>query len=132
MVRWNGGISYIINKTEKLITSKKLCEFGICFLVGVINLFTANNTVAIITAGPIAKELTQKYGVDPKRTASLLDTTSCCVQGILPYGAQILVATGLAVSVSISSFSIIKCLYYPVLMGLGLFFSLLLSNRKKI
>lgn len=130
MVRWNGGISYIINKTESLITSKRLCEFGICFLVGIINLFTANNTVAIITAGPIAKELTQKYGVDPKRTASLLDTTSCCVQGVLPYGAQILVATGLAASVSISSFSIIKCLYYPILMGIGLLISLIFSNRE--
>lgn len=130
MVRWNGGISFIINKTEGFIRSKRLCEFGICFLVGVINLFTANNTVAIITAGPIAKELTEKYKLDPKRTASLLDTTSCCVQGVIPYGAQILVATGLAASVSISSFSIIKCLYYPVLMGFGLLFSLIFSKEK--
>ncbi len=128
LVRWNGGITYIINKTEKFITSKRLCEFGICFLVGIINLFTANNTVAIITAGPIARELTEKYGVDPKRTASLLDTTSCCVQGMLPYGAQILVATGLAASISISSFSIIKCLYYPVLMGFGILVSLFLNK----
>lgn len=131
MVRWNGGITYIINKTESFITSKKLCEFGICLLVGVINLFTANNTVAIITAGPIAKELTEKYGINPKRTASLLDTTSCCVQGMLPYGAQILVATGLAAAVSISSFSIVKCLYYPVLMGIGLLLSLLFTKNDK-
>ncbi|MCR5261806.1 MAG: Na+/H+ antiporter NhaC family protein [Candidatus Gastranaerophilales bacterium] len=131
MVRWNGGITYIINKTESLITSKRHCELGICFLVGIINLFTANNTVAIITAGPIAKELTEKYGVDPKRTASLLDTTSCCVQGMLPYGAQILVATGLATSVSISSFSIIKCLYYPVLMGIGILVSLYFTGNDK-
>ena len=130
MVRWNGGITYIINKTEGFITSKRLCEFGICFLVGVINLFTANNTVAIITAGPIAKELSLKYGVDGKRTASLLDTTSCCVQGMLPYGAQILVATGLSATISISSFSIIKCLYYPVLMGLGLLVSLIFTKNK--
>lgn len=130
MVRWNGGITYIINTTEGLIKSKRLCEFGICFLVGVINLFTANNTVAIITAGPIAKELSQKYNLDPKRTASLLDTTSCCVQGVIPYGAQILVATGLAVSISISSFSIMKCLFYPILMGCGLLFSLIFSKEQ--
>ena len=131
MVRWNGGITYIINQTELFIKSKRLCEFGICIMVGLINLFTANNTVAIITAGPIAKELTEKYGVDPKRTASLLDTTSCCVQGMLPYGAQILVATGLTASVAaVSSFSVIKCLYYPVLMGIGILVSLLFTKNK--
>ncbi len=130
MVRWNGGISYIINKTENFIKTKRQCEFGICFLVGMINLFTANNTVAIITSGTIAKELTEKYGVDPKRTASLLDTTSCCVQGILPYGAQILVATGLAASVSMSSFAIIKCLYYPLLMGIGLLISIIFTKNE--
>ncbi len=128
MVRYNGGINYIINKTQYLIRNKKSCEFGITFLVGIINLFTANNTVAIITAGPIAKELSTKYGVDPRRTASLLDTTSCCVQGIIPYGAQILIATSLAASISISSFSIMKGLFYPALMGIGLLVSLLRSK----
>ncbi len=129
MVRYNGGISYIIEKTKHLITNRKSCEFGITFLVGVINLFTANNTVAIITAGPIAKELSVKYDVDPKRTASLLDTTSCCVQGMIPYGAQILIATSLASSISISSFSIMKGLYYPALMGIGLLISLCLAKK---
>lgn len=129
MVRWNGGISYIINKTEHLIHNRKHCEFGVCFLVGIINLFTANNTVAIITAGPIAKEVSEKYGVDPRRTASLLDTTSCFVQGIIPYGAQILIATSLAASVALSSFSIIKCLLYPALTGLGLLVSLILAKK---
>ncbi len=124
MVKYNGGINYIINSSAHFIKTKKLCEFGICFLVGVINLFTANNTVAIITAGPIAKEMAQKYNVDPKRTASLLDTTSCCIQGIIPYGAQILIATSLASFASISSFSIIKGLFYPFLMGIGLLISL--------
>jgi len=128
MVRYNGGISYIIKKTQYLIKDKKSCEFGITFLVGIINLFTANNTVAIITAGPIAKELSQKYNVDPKRTASLLDTTSCCVQGVIPYGAQILIATSLAASISISSFSIMKGLFYPALMGIGLLVSLIRSK----
>ncbi len=131
MVRYNGGINYIIKKTQCFIKGTKTCEFGIVFLVGVINLFTANNTVAIITAGPIARELSQKYLVDPRRTASLLDTTSCCVQGVIPYGAQILIATSLAASISISSFSIMKGLYYPVLMGMGLLFSLVLGVNKK-
>ena len=129
MVRYNGGINYIIRKTQYLIKDKKSCEFGITFLVGIINLFTANNTVAIITAGPIAKELSNKYNVDPRRTASLLDTTSCCVQGMIPYGAQILIATSLASSISISSFSIMKGLYYPALMGIGLLVSLCLVKK---
>ena len=131
MVRYNGGINYIIKKTQHLIKNRKSCEFGITFLVGIINLFTANNTVAIITAGPIAKELSNKYDVDPKRTASLLDTTSCCVQGMIPYGAQILIATSLASSVSISSFSIMKGLYYPALMGIGLLISLCLVKNEE-
>ena len=81
---------------------------GICFLVGVIDLFTANNTVAIITSGSIAKELSQKYGVNPVRTASLLDTTSCAMQGIIPYGAQILIAVALSTSIGVSSFTVMK------------------------
>ncbi len=88
MVRYNGGITYVIKETERWIKNQKTCEIGICFLVGMINLFTANNTVAIITSGSIAKELAQKYNVKPERAASLLDTTSCIVQGMIPYGAQ--------------------------------------------
>ena len=129
LVRYNGGISYIIEKTGAWIKGRKTCEAGICFLVGVINLFTANNTVAIITAGPIAKELSQKYGVCPKRTASLLDTVSCCVQGMIPYGAQILIATSLAASVSLSPFIIMKGLFYPWLMLLGVIFSIIFSKE---
>ena len=92
------------------------------------NLFTANNTVAIISSGEIAKEMALKYGVDPKRTASLLDTVSCCVQGMIPYGAQILIATSLASSISISSFSIMKGLFYPVLMLIGVIVSVLITK----
>ncbi|MBR1617387.1 Na+/H+ antiporter NhaC family protein [bacterium] len=131
MVRYNGGITYIIHKTKNFIKGKKSCEVGICLLVGIINFFTANNTVAIITAGPIAKELSQEYGVCPKRTASLLDTVSCCVQGVIPYGAQILIATSLASSLSLSSFSIMKSLYYPPLMFIGVLISLFFASDKK-
>lgn len=125
LVRYNGGINYIINETGRWIKNQRTCEIGICFLVGIINLFTANNTVAIITSGSIARELSQKYNVNPTRTASLLDTTSCVVQGMIPYGAQILIATSLAASIGASSFTILKGMFYPVLMCLGLIFSLL-------
>lgn len=122
LVRYNGGISYIINETGRWIKNKKTCEIGVCFLVGIINLFTANNTVAIITSGSIAKELSQKFNLKPQRTASLLDTTSCVVQGMIPYGAQVLIASSLAVAAS--PFSVIKGLYYPALMLFGLIFSI--------
>ena len=129
MVRYNGGINFIIDKACCWVKSKKSCEFSICFLTAIINLFTANNTVAIITAGPIAKELSEKYSVKPVRTASLLDTTSCSVQGLIPYGAQILIATSLSSSIAISSFSIMKGLFYPILMGVGVITSLLISKE---
>ncbi len=129
MVRYNGGITYIINSTECLIKGKRLCEVGIAILVGIINIFTANNTVAIITAGPIAKEMSKKYDVDPKRTASILDTMSCCVQGALPYGAQILIAISLSAALSVTPFQIIKSLYYPMLVGIALFVSILFTKE---
>ena len=131
LVRYNGGITYIINETGRWIKGKKTCEIGICFLVGVINLFTANNTVAIITSGGIAKELSQKYGVNPTRTASLLDTTSCIVQGLIPYGAQILIATSLAASITASSYTVMKGMFYPLLMFFGLIFSIIFSGKFK-
>lgn len=130
LVRYNGGITYIIKETGRWIKNKKTCEIGICFLVGIINLFTANNTVAIITSGSIAKELSLKYKVDAVRTASLLDTTSCVIQGIIPYGAQILIATSLAASINVSSFSILKGMFYPALMSFGLIFSVLRTKNK--
>ncbi len=124
LVRYNGGITYIIKETERWIKNRKTCEVGICFLVGIINLFTANNTVAIITSGSIVRELAEKYGVKAERAASLMDTTSCCVQGMIPYGAQILIAAALSASIGVSSFTILKGLFYPALMLLGLIFSI--------
>lgn len=127
LVRYNGGITYIINKTGSWIKNKRTCEIGICFLVGIINLFTANNTVAIIASGSIAKELSGKYNVEAVRTASLLDTTSCVVQGLIPYGAQILIASSLAM---VSPFTILKGMFYPVLILLGLLFSILKTKNE--
>jgi Na+/H+ antiporter NhaC len=129
LVRYNGGITYIIKETGRWIKNKRTCEIGICFLVGIINLFTANNTVAIITSGSIAKELSEKYNVNAVRTASLLDTTSCVIQGMIPYGAQILIATSLAASIGVSSFSILKGMFYPALMFLGLLCSVLRTKN---
>ena len=88
------------------------------------NLFTANNTIAIITSGQLAKELGRRYGVTPKRIASLLDTMSCVVQGIIPYGAQILIATGLSSAVQLSAFDIVRGSFYPPLMMAGLLWSI--------
>ena len=130
MVRYNGGITYIIKSTEKWIKSQKTCEIGICFLVGVINLFTANNTVAIITSGSIVKELATKYNIKAERAASLMDTTSCCVQGMIPYGAQILIAAALSASIGMTSFAILKGLFYPALMLFGLIFSIYITKEE--
>ena len=119
LVRYNGGIEFVISSTGRWIKSRRTCELGICFLTGLMNLFTANNTIAIITSGQLAKELGHRYGVDPKRIASLLDTTSCIVQGLLPYGAQILIATGLSTAVQLSAFDIVRGSFYPYLMAAG-------------
>ena len=136
IIKYNGGINYLMSKIEKAISSRYGCEFGIMLLVGAINLFTANNTVAIVIAGPIAKELGNKYKCDPRRIASILDTASCAVQGLIPYGAQILIAIGIArgAGLKISSLSLISTLYYPMLLGVSLILSIViakvLSRRK--
>ena len=116
MIRYNGGIEFIINLLTKGIRSKRAAEFSIAGLVSFANLCTANNTIAIITAGPIAKDIANRFDIDPRKSASLLDTFSCFIQGIIPYGAQLLIAAGLA---RISPISIIPHLYYPFLMGIA-------------
>ena len=129
MIRYNGGINFIIDCTCAWIKSGKTCQFGICILTAIINLFTANNTVAIITSGPIAKELSEKYNIKPARTASLINTTSCCIQGLIPYGAQILIAAGLAGSISMSSFSVMQGLFYPIFIAVGVIVSLSMTKE---
>lgn len=113
-IRYNGGIDFIIAKLTRHVTGKRGAEFSIAALVSVANLCTANNTIAIITTGPIAKDIAKRFHLDRRKTASILDTFSCLVQGIIPYGAQMLIAAGLA---SISPLSIIGNLYYPFCMG---------------
>ena len=96
------------------------------------NLFTANNTVAIVIVGPIARELAQKFRCDPRRTAGILDTASCVVQGIIPYGAQILIALGIArdANIGISSLKLVGSLYYPFCLGVSLLLFILVSRKR--
>lgn len=114
MIRLNGGIDFIISRLTSRVNSRRAAEGSIAALVMFADICTANNTVAIISVGSIARQIADRFGISPRRTASLLDTFSCCIQGILPYGAQLLMAAGLA---SISPAEIIPHLYYPMIMG---------------
>lgn len=114
MIRANGGIDYIISIITRHVSSKRGAELTIAFLVSLVDICTANNTVAILTVGGISKQIGDKYGVDKRKAASILDTFSCCVQGLIPYGAQLLMAAGLA---KINPVSIVPYLYYPFLIG---------------
>lgn len=128
MIRFNGGIAFIIKKMTKHIKGKRGAEMSIGVLVGLADLCTANNTIAIITTAPIARQISQQFNLDKRKVASILDTFSCMVQGIIPYGAQMLIASGLA---GISPVSIIGSLYYPFLMGLLVILAILLRLPKK-
>lgn len=128
IIRFNGGIDWIIRVLTRRIRGKRGAELSIAALVALANLCTANNTIAIITTGSIAKDITGQFGLDPRKTASILDTFSCIIQGIIPYGAQMLMASGLA---GISAVSIIGYLYYPLaLLGIALLSILLRLPRR--
>ena len=128
LMRANGGFEAILKFIRKTAKGKKGGMFGIAGLTGLLDIATANNTVTIVLAGPIAKEISEEYGIEPKKTASILDTISCVFQGIIPYGAQLLVAAGLA---GISSVSMMPYLYYPYLLGLAVIVSILLEGKGK-
>lgn len=128
IIRYNGGIDYILHALTRHIRSKRGAELSIAALVSVINLCTANNTVAIITAGPLAHDIAGRYGVDKRKSASILDTFSCFTQGLIPYGAQLLMAAGLA---SINPIDIIPYLYYPFIMGACALLSILFRYPRK-
>lgn len=127
-IRYNGGIDFIISRLTRHVTGKRGAELSIAALVSVANLCTANNTIAIITTGPIAKDIAKRFHLDRRKTASILDTFSCLVQGLIPYGAQMLIAAGLA---SISPLSIIGNLYYPFCMGIFAVLAILVRYPKK-
>lgn len=116
LVKENGGIHAILNVIKSKVNSTRGAEFGIAVLASSVDICTANNTVAIVMAGPIAKEISDEFGVDPKRSASILDIFTSVLQGLIPYGAQLLTAASLT---GITPFQIMPNLYYPVLMGIS-------------
>lgn len=129
LIRYNGGIDYVIKKLTRQIKGKRGAELSIAALVSVANMCTANNTIAILTTGKIAHDISDKYQLNPKRVASILDTFSCLVQGLIPYGAQMLIAAGLA---QVSPAAIVKELYYPMCMGICALLAILLRFPRKI
>ena len=128
IIRYNGGLQFIIAGLTRRIAGRRPAALSIAALVSLVNLCTANNTIAIITVGPLAKDITQRFGLDPRKTASILDTFSCLVQGIIPYGAQMLMASGLA---GVSAVAIISNLYYPFTLGIVALLSILLRFPRK-
>lgn len=128
LIKYNGGIDYIINMMTRHVNSKRGAELSIAALVSLVNICTANNTVAILTVGGIAKKIGDRFGVDNRKCASILDTFSCMMQGIIPYGAQLLMAGGLA---ALNPISIIPYLYYPFLLGIMALGSILVRYPKK-
>ena len=127
LVKEMGGIQFILDFIKKRINGKKGGELGIAALASLIDMCTANNTVAIVMAGPIAKEISDEYGISPKRSASLLDMFTSVGQGLIPYGAQLLLAAG---TTGLTPFQIIPYCYYPILMAVsGVIFILFIKNK---
>ena len=128
MIKYNGGIDFIIQRLTRHVNSKRGAELAVAGLVSMVDLCTANNTVAIITVGGIAKQIADRFGVDSRKCASILDTFSCAVQGLIPYGAQILMAAGLA---GLNPISLIPYLYYPIAIGLTALIAILFRYPKR-
>ncbi|GJG27031.1 sodium:proton antiporter [Segatella bryantii] len=129
IIRTNGGIDYIIENITKHVNSKRGAELSIAALVSLVNVCTANNTIAILTVGNISKKIGDQYGVDNRKAASILDTFSCFIQGIIPYSVQMLIAAGLA---SVSPLHILPYLYYPFAIGFFGLGAILLRYPKKL
>ena len=128
LIKHNGGIDFIISRLTRHISTKRGAELAIAALVSMVNFCTANNTVAIITVGGIAKQIGDRFGVDSRKCASILDTFSCTVQGIIPYGAQLLMAAGLA---QLNPVSIVPYLYYPLAIGIAALLSIVFRYPKR-
>lgn len=128
IIRENGGIDFIINKITAHVNSKRGAELSIAALVSMVNICTANNTVAILTVGNISKKIGDRFGVDKRKAASILDTFSCMVQGLIPYGVQMLLAAGLA---NLSPMDILPYLYYPLAIGVAALLAILLRYPKR-
>ncbi len=128
IIRHNGGIDFLLERLTRHVNTKRSAELSIAALVSLVNLCTANNTVAIITVGGLAKHIGDRYGVDSRKAASILDTFSCVMQGLIPYGAQLLMAAGLA---ALNPVSIIPYLYYPMAVGVAALFSIVFRYPKR-
>ena len=128
LIREQGGIDFLIRLLTRRVNSKRGAELSIAVLVSLVDICTANNTVAILTVGGISKQIGDRYGVDNKKCASILDTFSCMVQGVIPYGAQLLIAAGLA---SLNPVSIVPYLYYPLVLGIVALLSILFRYPKR-
>lgn len=128
LIKYHGLMDRLVEAIAKRVSTNRGAELSICLLVGMVNVLTANNTVAILSVGDIAKNISQRCAIDARRSASLLDTTSCAVQGLLPYGAQLLMASSLA---GISAMSIIPYLYYPMLMGVVVVLTIMVKGRSR-
>lgn len=128
LIKQRGGIDYIIRLLTAHVHSKRGAELSIAALVSLVNVCTANNTVAIITVGGIAKQIGDRFGLDNRKCASILDTFSCFTQGLIPYGAQMLMAAGLA---AINPISILPYLYYPFAIGVAALLAILLRYPRR-
>ena len=128
LIKQQGGIDFIIRQLTRRVNGKRGAELSIAALVSLVDICTANNTVAILTVGSIAKQIGDRYGVDNKKCASILDTFSCSVQGLIPYGAQMLIAAGLA---AINPISILPYLYYPFALGIFALLSILFRYPRR-
>lgn len=128
VVRHNGGIDMIIRGITNKINGRRGAEATIAILVTIIDFCTANNTVAIITVGPIARQISERFHIDPRRSASLLDTFSCFAQGLIPYGAQLLMAGGLA---AIAPIEIIPYLFYPYTVGIAAIIAIITGRPRR-
>ena len=128
IIKSNGGIDFIIQRLTAHVSSKRGAELAVAGLVSIVNICTANNTVAILTVGGIAKQIGDRFGVDSRKCASILDTFSCAMQGIIPYGAQLLMAAGLT---GLNPVGILPYLYYPIAIGVAALLSILFRYPKR-
>jgi len=133
LIRVYGGFDALLYLIHKTFRGTQGGQLGMGLLVGAMDIATANNTVAIVMANPIAKEMSQTYGISPRRSACLLDTFSCIFQGVIPYGAQMLVAISAAAEMGavMSAFDIMKYLYYPLFLLLSSLVAIFLIREKK-
>lgn len=131
LIRAYGGFEALLNLIRRVFRGQVWGRLGIGLLVGVMDIATANNTVAIVMAGPIAREISEEYGVSPRESASLLDVFSCVFQGVIPYGAQMLIAVSTAVSLgtSVSAFEILPCLFYPYVLLICVLVSIFFGKK---